>query len=69
MAKLKKEGNRNHQLSDRSLNYYVTGINNVLNRAVEEGWLPCDTVNNHTVEAEPASGRSSSFILTSVKIL
>lgn len=44
MAKLKTEGNRNRQLSDRSLNYYVTGINNVLNRAVEEGWLPSSPI-------------------------
>ena len=39
LAKLKKEGNKNRQLTDRSLNYYVTAVNLVLNRAVEEGWL------------------------------
>jgi integrase len=39
LAKLASEGRNGKTLGKRSLNYYVTGILNVLNRAKEDGWI------------------------------
>jgi len=44
ITQLAGKGQRGRPLSKRSLNYYATVIRNVLNRAIEDGWLKSNPI-------------------------